>query len=123
MTLRVEVEYAPAPGSSGGAPTELSLSNNVYAASVELIDRPIKVLYVEGTARWEYRFLVSMLVREESIDSSILLLDADREFVQEGNSRITGFPTTADQLRPYDVIILGDVRPRFFLGAAACIDP
>lgn len=129
--LRIEVEYAPGshtpggnapggnlPGGAGdgasGPLTEISLNNNVRTASVDLIDRPIKVLYVEGTARWEYRFLVSMLVREESIDSSVLLLDADREFVQEGNSRITGFPTTAEQLQPYDVVIIGDVRPRYF---------
>lgn len=118
LNLRVEVEYtANASGGSAADPGdagELSLTNNTQTTSVELIDRAIKVLYVEGTARWEYRFLVTMLTREDSIDSSVLLLDSDREFVQEGDSRIRRFPQSAEDLRPYDVIILGDVPQRFF---------
>ncbi|MFI4860758.1 MAG: hypothetical protein ACIAXF_08775 [Phycisphaerales bacterium JB063] len=127
LNLRVEVAYTPsdrttpapddASDNGNGASTagqEISLNNNTRLASVELIDRPIKVLYVEGTARWEYRYLVTMLKREASIDSSVLLLDSDRSFVQEGDSPITHFPQTAEELRPFDVIIIGDVRPRFF---------
>ncbi|XAM01510.1 hypothetical protein OT109_08945 [Phycisphaeraceae bacterium D3-23] len=117
LNLRVEAAYTP--GDDAGGDTletggEISLSNNTRLASVELIDRPIKVLYVEGTARWEYQFLVSMLTREDSIDSSMLLIDSDRSFVQDGDSPITHFPQTAEELRPYDVIMIGDVRPRYF---------
>ncbi|MEM9414365.1 MAG: hypothetical protein AAGA29_02655 [Planctomycetota bacterium] len=120
LNLRIEVAYTPDDGEGSETSTsggEISLSNNTQLASVELIDRPIKVLYVEGTARWEYQFLVSMLIREDSIDSSMLLIDSDRSFVQDGNSPITHFPQTAEELRPYDVIIIGDVRPRFFSDA------
>lgn len=118
LDLRVEVAYQPgtAPGDAGSTlpDAEVALNNNTRNASVEMIDRPIKVLYVEGTARWEYQFLVSLLTREESIDSSMLLIDSDRAFVQDGDSPIAHFPTTAEELRPYDVIMIGDVRPRFF---------
>ena len=111
LNLKVEVAYQ---GDTSTVQSEIAVSNNSREVSVAMVDRPMKVLYVEGTARWEYRFLVSMLKREESIDSSILLTDADREFVQEGNTPISRFPQTAEEIRPYDVIIIGDVHPRFF---------
>jgi hypothetical protein len=114
LNLRVEVEYTADASADPHAAGELSLNNNTQTARVELIDRAIKVLYVEGTARWEYRFLVTMLTREDSIDASVLLLDSDRAFVQEGDTRIRRFPQTPEDLRPYDVIVLGDVPQRFF---------
>lgn len=115
LDLSVEVVYTGQPsGENAAALQEIATSNNQQLASVELISRPMKVLYVEGAPRWQYRYLTTMLKREQSIDSSILLVEADREFVQEGDSPITHFPQTADELRPYDVIIIGDVHPRFF---------
>lgn len=109
--LRVEVEYR---GDTTAVQQEIATRNNTESVSVAMVDRPMKVLYVEGNARWEYRYLVSMLKREQSIDSSILLADADRGFVQEGDTPISRFPQTAEEIRPYDVIVLGDVDPRFF---------
>jgi hypothetical protein len=69
------------------------------------------VLYVEGYPRFEYRYLKNALLREETIDSSILLLSADPEFAQEGTSPIRRFPETPDELNRYDVVIFGDVNP------------
>ena len=114
INLRVEVQHVVDPESARSSMAELSLRNNTRVARVEVIDRALKVLYIEGTARWEYRFLVSMLMREASIDSSILLLDSDREFVQEGDTRIRRFPQTREDLQPYDLIVIGDVQQRFF---------
>ena len=112
LNLAVKVDYEGR--TTATVKSEIAVRNNTKAVSIAMVDRPIKVLYVEGTARWEYRFLVSMLKREESIDSSILLVDADREFVQEGNTPISRFPQTAEEIRAYDVIMIGDVHPRFF---------
>jgi len=109
---RVEVEHRAAGGGAGK--TELLTANNVRTMSVEMIDRPIRVLYVEGYPRWEYRYLKNMLLREKSIDSSMLLLTADRAFAQEGDTPITRAPNTPEELRPYDVIILGDVPAGYF---------
>lgn len=111
LKLKVQVSYQ---GQTQTIKQELALKNNNRSVTVPMVDRRIKVLYVEGTARWEYRFLVSMLTREESIDSSILLVDADINFVQDGDTPISRFPQTVEELRPYDVIIIGDVHPRLF---------
>ena len=88
---------------------ELNLANNDESFVVEMIDRPIRVLYVEGYPRWEYRYLKNMLIREQSIESSMFLLSADRTFAQEGDVPITRLPDTAEEWRRYDVVILGDV--------------
>lgn len=95
---------------------ELNLTNNTESVVVNMIDRPIRVLYIEGYPRWEYRYLKNMLIRESSIDSSIMLLSADRAFAQEGDTPITRLPNTAEEWRRYDVVILGDV-PAESMGA------
>ena len=97
----------------GGA-GDLVADNNVRLARVEVVDRPLRVLYVEGYPRWEYRYLKNLLIRERTIDSSIMLLSADRDFAQEGNMPIARLPRTAEEFALFDVIILGDVEAGFF---------
>ncbi|MEM1446259.1 MAG: hypothetical protein AAGF84_09405 [Planctomycetota bacterium] len=108
------VEVGLAGEGNGTVVQELNESNNRAELSVEVVDRPIRVLYVEGTPRWEYRYLKNLLVREPSIDSSILLLSADAEFAQEGDTPITRLPADAEEWGRYDVVILGDVPAAYF---------
>lgn len=93
---------------------DLVPENNTRPFPIELIDRPLRVLYVDGYPRWEYRYLKWLLIREKSIESSIMLLSADRDFAQEGNMPITRLPRSPEELRIYDVIIIGDVPGTFF---------
>ncbi|HZY89496.1 MAG TPA: VWA domain-containing protein, partial [Gemmataceae bacterium] len=80
--------------------------------------KQIKVLYVEGYRRYEYHFIKTLLEREsarvkgnKSIDLKVLLLDADPEFAEQDRSAISEFPTR-EELKSYDVVILGDVDPK-----------
>jgi uncharacterized membrane protein len=93
---------------------DLVPENNRLAFAVELIDRPMQVLFVDGYPRWEYRYLKNLLIREQSIESSNFLLTADRDFAQEGNAPITRLPRSVDEWEPYDVIVIGDVPAGFF---------
>lgn len=112
VNWRVEIEYQ---GRTTSQPVgELITENNTELVTLELVDRPIRVLYVEGYPRWEYRYLKNMLVREQSISSSMLLLSADRQFAQEGDVPITRMPRNAEEIEPFDVIILGDVPSGYF---------
>jgi hypothetical protein len=81
---------------------------------IELIDRPLRVLYVDGYPRWEYRFVKNLLVREQSIESSIMLLSADRDFAQEGDKPITRLPRSSGEFAEFDVIVIGDVPGTYF---------
>ncbi len=79
-----------------------------------VIKSRIRVLYVDGYPRWEYRYLKNDLAREKTTLLSCLLLSADNHFAQAGNIPITRFPDTQSELDQYDVLILGDVDPNYF---------
>ncbi len=109
---RVEVKHEPPAGT---APIrELVTDNNARVVEIDVIDRPIRVLYVDGYPRWEFRYLKNLLIREKSISASTYLISADRSFAQEGDIPITRMPNSAEEFDTYDVIILGDVPPSFF---------
>jgi hypothetical protein len=79
--------------------------------------KAIKVLYVEGEARYEYRFIKSLLERENAaephtkrVDLKVLLLDADNDYARIDKSALAEFPTKAE-LNQFDVLVIGDVDP------------
>ena len=96
------------------AQPDLITENNVKTFLIELVDRPLRVLFVEGYPRWEYRYLKNLMIREKSIESSVMLISADRDFAQEGNQPITRLPRSPEEFAPFDVIVLGDVPGSFF---------
>ncbi len=91
--------------------------NNGRSLRIEIVDRPIRVLYVEGAPRWEYRYLKNLLVRERGVESSVMLLSADRDFAQEGNAPLTRLPRSREEFAAYDLVILGDVPAGAFSAA------
>ena len=93
---------------------DLLPDNDQATLRIRIVDRPLRVLYVDGTPRWERRYLTSMLLRESSVRSSSLLLASRRSFIEEGDVTI-GYPPTSDEdWAEYDVIVLGDVRAGLF---------
>ncbi|MEE2888994.1 MAG: hypothetical protein VX404_00945 [Planctomycetota bacterium] len=102
---RVEIEYQEG---------ELFRENNALEKPVTVVARKIKVLYVEGPPRYDYRYLKNSLIRDPTMESQCLLLEADPEFPQESSPGIPSlrqFPRTREELFRYDVILLGDIRP------------
>jgi hypothetical protein len=89
------------------------IERSVFVREAKLI----KVLYVEGSARYEYRFLKALLEREsaqdprnKTIDLNVLLLDADFEYPKLDKSAVAEFPGKTE-LSQFDLIILGDLDP------------
>ncbi|MEL7238367.1 MAG: hypothetical protein AAGK78_05850, partial [Planctomycetota bacterium] len=97
----------------GGA-NEIDDNDNTRPLQIDVLDAQIAVLYVDGYPRWEYRFLKNQLIRDSTIESSILLTSADPTFAQEGNRPIKRFPVSLEELLEYDVVLLGDVSPGQF---------
>lgn len=91
---------------------ELTATNNTDHVDIKVLDSRFSVLYVEGYPRYEYRYLKNALLREKTLDLSVLLIDADERFVQEGTDPIRRFPETPEELNRYDVVLFGDVDPR-----------
>lgn len=94
-------------------PEGLALTRENKRAEVRLdvSDRPIRVLLLDGGPRWEYRFLRGTLVRERSIRSTALILASDRRYIQEGTDLIESMPRTQEAWNAFDVVVIGDLRP------------
>ena len=92
----------------------LRLQKTVQIQNLETI----KVLYVEGSPRYEFRFLKNLLERQQSgkkkkkasFDLDVLLTDAEPNWPKEDRSAIANFPSKAELFK-YHVVILGDVNP------------
>lgn len=93
---------------------EIVEDNNELVHRIRIVDNKIKVLFIEGYPRWEYRYLKNALVRDKSMQVDVWLQSADTNFPQEGSpgrSPLTELPAEKKQLAEYDVIILGDISP------------
>jgi uncharacterized membrane protein len=97
-------------------PDERMLDDNRLEVSVHVTPEKIRVLYVDGYPRWEYRQLKDMLLRaDERIEAQVYLMSATPGFPQEvspGLPRLDRVPVERRELLDnYDVVILGDVNP------------
>ncbi|RMG07053.1 MAG: VWA domain-containing protein [Planctomycetota bacterium] len=97
-------------------PDELRTDNNRNTPPhrLRVIDERIKVLYLEGYPRWEYRYLKNALVRDRHMEVQCLLFSADPSFLQEASPGVPSLRRVPSpkELQEYHVIILGDVDPR-----------
>jgi len=91
---------------------EQNVENNIESTDVLVLSDRLRVLYVEGYPRFEYRYLKNALLREKGVEISVLLLEADERFVQEGTDPIRRFPETKEEISRFDVILFGDVDVR-----------
>ncbi len=110
--LSVEVRpvgLGAAPG-EGGPLREASEDNNQISRTVRVLDQKIKVLYVEGKPRWEYRYLRRVLLRDHRLDVKFLMAEGDKELALHGGGRyLMNFPLERDQAFAFDLVIIGDV--------------
>jgi hypothetical protein len=91
---------------------EITTENNKVNHRIRIINQKIKVLYVEGYPRWEYRFLRNAMIRDSKVEVQCLHLLADPgvEETTKGLPQLRGFPSR-EELMQYHVIILGDINP------------
>jgi uncharacterized membrane protein len=95
---------------------ETMLDDNRAEFRVQISPARMRVLYVDGYPRWEYRYLKNLLLRaDKKLDVQCYLLSATRDFPQEASAHLESLreipSTRAELLENYDVVILGDVNP------------
>lgn len=97
-----------------GAATERLL---VAEHAVEVIDRPIRVLYID-VPRPERKILGHWLARDPVLDLAMLTLLPKEGWYAQGQMRHknagTGLPDLESDLHEYDVVILGDIPRSYF---------
>ena len=89
---------------------EAAKDNNAVSQRLRVIDSKIKVLFVEESPRWEFRYLQSALLRDRRIELKCWLVEGDPGLSEgEGSPYVKAFPPTKDELFKYDLVILGDI--------------
>ncbi len=122
--LRATLTFKPPKGQSKDERLDLVTTirlkgNNDFIDELKrptrLVDRKIKLLYVENAPRWEYKFLQMNLLRDLRVEPSYLLVNGDEKALATGPPYLPVFPATRKELFAYDLLILGDV-PASFIG-------
>jgi hypothetical protein len=103
-------EVAPLPG-------EAIAGNNRIPFHISPRDDKLRVIYMEGSAPPEYRYIHDAL--EEDPDIKCVSMYVDNQYVDRQNLRRVsnpnlGFPTTREELLAYDVIICSDIARATF---------
>jgi len=105
----VELEVSATPFND-----ETTDKNNSSTHSVRILDEKIKVLYVEGIPRWEFRYLRWVLLRDPRLDVKFLMTQGVPALAGSSPRHIGTLPTNKEDLFKYDLIILGDVPSGYF---------
>jgi hypothetical protein len=103
-----------------GVPGEANLRNNKLERTVLVTEsRKIRVLYVEGYPRYDFRFVKVMLEREsdksiggKAVEVKVILLDASKGWAATDNSAFGEEFPNRTELFTFDVVVLGDVDPK-----------
>jgi hypothetical protein len=119
QTARVEVRHEPKDTGEfvysleiEPRPRELQAENNRVERQVDVREEKLRVLMVEGQPRYEFRYLLSFLKRDKTIDLKAVLQSADPEFSEQEVTALPTFPATKDGpdgLFSFDVVLFGDV--------------
>ena len=95
--------------------TEELLENNRRKLSAIVEKRHLAVLYVEGTPRWEYKFLKRTFERDPVVQFTGFVRGRSDLFVRQGERVGQGvLPVSVEGFDPFDVILIGDVSPALF---------
>lgn len=105
--VKLAVEITELPG-------EISTADNRVIKELNVIDKKIKVLYVEGQPRWEFRYLKRVLERDYRLDVKFLMTQGDRDLAGGSKQYLASFPDNALSAFEYDLVILGDVPSSYF---------
>jgi hypothetical protein len=97
---------------------EATAENNRVKRSVRVVNEKINVLCMEGSARWEYRYLRAMLKRDPRINATFIATRARSGMARDSSEYIARFPETRQEAFKYDLVILGDVDATFFSAEA-----
>jgi len=97
-------------------------NNNSRDFTIEIQDDRLPVLYVEGSARTEYRFLRRSMYRDQDFRVvGLLRLSPQRFYVQGADTNesylASGFPTNRTDLFRFQAVILGDIEASYFTPA------
>jgi uncharacterized membrane protein len=97
-------------------PGERILSDNRQIIQLLAVEERIRILYIEGALRPEYKYLNLLLGHDTDVElANLYRLQRDR-FAAGGTvsgEPFTGMPQTSDDWKRFDVILIGDLDASF----------
>ena len=99
------------------APNEKNLENNSLDRVIEVRDQTLRVLLIQKTPSFEFRFLKTLLERTEQLGTSgrhafeldVVLQDADAAHVSQDENALRLVPGDRETIESYDVVVVGEV--------------
>ncbi len=99
-------------------PGETIRENNSQSFLVNVEDARPKILYLEGTPRWEFKFIRQAVEKDKALQLVSLLRTSGNKFYRQGiekeDNLASGFPTSKEELFEYKAVLLGSIESSFF---------
>ncbi len=90
-------------------PGEVITNDNSYAIAVQVVDTKNRLIYVEGTPRFESKFLTRALEANHSIAPLVFLQGPNHQFLTVGQRGGMTTDLTPEQLTQVKIVIFGDL--------------
>jgi len=78
-------------------------------------EKELRILYVQGALTWDYKFISMALRNDQTIKMTGLTRTSKqsvfRQNVESAGELMNGFPNTLEELAPYRVVVLSNLRP------------
>ncbi|MFN8008202.1 MAG: vWA domain-containing protein [Terriglobia bacterium] len=98
-------------------PDEENGENNSFSFLVDLDSSHSRILYLEGTPRWEFKFIHQAIDQDNSLQLVSLLRTSGNKFYRQGieseSTLASGFPTLREELFKYKALLLGSIESSF----------
>ncbi|HXK60991.1 MAG TPA: glutamine amidotransferase [Acidobacteriota bacterium] len=92
--------------------------NNTQRLLLNVEDTQPKILYLEGTPRWEFKFIRQALQKDRNLQLVTLLRTSGNKFYRQGveseDNLASGFPASREELFQYKALIIGSIEASFF---------
>ncbi|MFC1490339.1 VWA domain-containing protein [Candidatus Latescibacterota bacterium] len=100
------------------ASNEVNVENNVVDLLIDSSTDSVKVLYLEGYLRTDFKFIKRALESDQVLEFASVSRTGTGKYYRQGISSSEelkgGFPTSEEELFGYKAIILGDIEANYF---------
>ncbi|MBI1897116.1 MAG: hypothetical protein HYS04_11425 [Acidobacteria bacterium] len=100
---------------------EENVQNNALTRMVNIESNRLRILYIEGEPRWEYKFIRRAVEEDRNLRLISMLRTTQNKIYRQGiddpKELEQGFPAKVEELFAYQGLIVGGVEAGYFTGA------
>ena len=100
---------------------EESVRNNALTRLVTVDSSPMRILYIEGEPRWEFKFIRRAMDEDKAVALVTMLRTTQNKIYRQGIANPKeleeGFPAKPEELFPFSGVIVGGLEASYFTPA------